>query len=109
MLGITNKKTGVPLFHECDFILGDNNSIVIVVPTQIPKDLPITLEVHRDNLIFRSGEDMVGNMPCRRTDILQRIVSKARIGLIEFLNGVPKFPVYISAVANVEIAFEVAS
>lgn len=96
------------MFHKCDFILGENDSIVIVVPTQIPKELPITLEVHKNMIVFLSGEMRLGDMPCERLDIMQRIVSKARIGLIEFLNGVPKFPAYISAVANVSIAMEAA-
>jgi hypothetical protein len=96
------------VFSNCEFILGENDSIVIIVPTQIPKGLPITLEVHRDKIVFLSGEQQVGNMVCGRLDILQRIVSKAKVGLIEFLNGVPKFPAYISAVANVSVASEAA-
>lgn len=96
------------MFHKCDFILGENDSIVIIVPTQIPKELPITLEVHKNMIVFLAGEMKVGDMSCERLDILQRIVSKARIGLIEFLNGVPRFPAYISAVANVSIAMEAA-
>lgn len=96
------------MFNNCDFILGENDSIVIIVPTQIPKNLPITIEVSRDGLSFLSGEQVVGAISCRRIDILQRIVSKARIGLIEFLNGVPKFPAYISAVANVSVLSEAA-
>ena len=96
------------MFHQCDFILGENDSIVIVVPTQIPKGLPITVEVHRDMIVFLSGDVKVGDMPCGRLDILQRIVSKAKVGLIEFLNGVPRFPAYISAVANVSVAMEAA-
>lgn len=91
------------MFNQCDFILGENNSIVIIVPTQIPKDLPIVIEVRQDAIVFRSGENMVADIPCGRLDILQRIVSKTKIGLIEFLNGVPKFPAYISAVASVEV------
>lgn len=91
------------MFKSCDFILGDNDSIVIIVPTQLPKDLPLTLEVHNKGIIFRSGEEEVGDIACDRTDVLQRLVSKARVGMIEFLNGVPRFPAYISAVANIEI------
>ena len=96
------------MFSECDFILGENNSIVIIIPIQIPKDFPIVIEVRRNAIVFRSGEDMVAHISCPRLDILQRIVSKTKIGLIEFLNGVPKFPAYISAVASVEVACEAA-
>ncbi len=91
------------MFNSCDFILGDNDSIVIVVPTQLPKDLPLTLEVHNKGIIFKSGESEVGDIACDRADVLQRLISKAKVGMIEFLNGVPKFPAYISAVANIEI------
>ncbi len=97
------------MFNNCDFILGENGSIVIIVPTQIPKDLPITIQVNRDSLVFMSGEEEVGNIPCGQRDVLQRIVSKAKIGLIEFLHGVPRFPAYISAVAHVEVVQGVAA
>lgn len=96
------------MLKSCDFILGDNDSIIIVVPTQFSKDVPLTLEVHNGNIIFRSGELEVGDIVCDRIDILQRLVSKAKVGLIEFLNGVPRFPAYISAVARIEVMLEAA-
>lgn len=91
------------MFNSCDFILGDNDSIVIVVPTQLPKDQPLTVEVHNKGIIFRSGEEEVGDICCERSDVLQRLISKAKVGMIEFLNGVPRFPAYISAVAAIEV------
>jgi len=91
------------MFKSCDFILGEHDSIVIVVPTQLPKDLPLTVEVHNKGIIFRSGEEEVGDIACDRVDVLQRLVSKAKVGMIEFLNGVPRFPAYISAVAAIEV------
>ncbi|MFA7276320.1 MAG: hypothetical protein WC043_05915 [Pseudobdellovibrionaceae bacterium] len=97
------------MFQSCDFILGDNGSIVIVIPTQLPKDQPLTLEVYSHGIIFRSGETAVGDISCDRSDILQRIIDKARIGMIEFLNGIPKFPAYITAVADVEVMCGVAA
>lgn len=96
------------MFNNCDFILGENDSIVIVIPTQLPKDLPLTLEVHRETIVFRSGEEQVADIKCLRLDILQRLVSKAKVGLIEFLNGVPRFPAYITAVADIEVMLEAA-
>ena len=98
------------MLNSCDFILGENDSIVIVLPTQLPKGLPLTLEVHNGNIVFRSGEFVVvGDIACPRTDILQRLVNKAKVGLIEFLNGVPRFPAYITAVANIEVMYEQAA
>lgn len=97
------------MFHQCDYILGEHDSIVIVVPERLPKDLPLTLEVHRGGIVFRSGEEAVADVVCERVDILQRLVSKARVGLVEFLNGAPSFPAYISAVADVEVRIGAAA
>ncbi len=91
------------MFKSCDFILGDNNSIVIIVPTCLPKDQPLTVEVHNRGIVFRSGEEALGDISCDRIDVLQRLVSKAKVGMIEFLNGAPSFPAYISAVAAIEV------
>ncbi len=91
------------MLNNCDFLLGENDSIVIVVPTAFPKTAPLTCEVHKFGLIFKSGEETVGDVTCHRKDILQRLITKAKVGLVEFANGVPKFPVYITSVANVEV------
>jgi hypothetical protein len=93
------------MFNSCDFILGDNDSIVIVVPTQLPKDLPLTVEVHNKGIIFRSGEEEVGDISCDSKDVMQRLMNKAKVGMIEFANGIPRFPAYISSVANIEVRF----
>lgn len=97
------------MFSQCDFILGENDSIVIVVPDQLPKDMPLTLEVHNRGIVFRSGEDQIADVACERSDILQRLVTKTKVGMVEFLNGIPRFPAYISAVANIEVMIEAAA
>ena len=97
------------MFNQCDFILGENDSIVIVVPDQLPKDLPLTLEVHNRGIVFRSGEDLLADVACECSDVLQRLVTKTKVGMVEFLNGIPRFPAYISAVADIEVMIEAAA
>lgn len=97
------------MFEKCDFILGENDSIVIVVPGQLPKGLPLTLEIHSDMLLFRSGENAIGGYSGARRDVIQRLMGRAKVGLIEFLNGVPSFPAYITAVAEVAIIRQAAA
>ncbi|HNQ92877.1 MAG TPA: hypothetical protein PKI93_08110 [Alphaproteobacteria bacterium] len=97
------------MFSQCDFILGENDSIVIVVPGQLPKDMPLTLEVHNRAIVFRSGDDPIADVACEHREILQRLVTKTKVGMVEFLNGIPKFPAYISAVANIEVMIEAAA
>ena len=91
------------MLESCDFILGENNSIVIVVPTELPKDAPLICEVHKFGLVFKSGEDCIGNVTCHRRDILNRFIGKAKVGFIEFVQGAPKFPAYITSVANIQV------
>ena len=91
------------MLNNCDFILGENNSIVIVVPTEFPKSGPLTCEVHKFGLIFRMNDEAIGDITCHRRDILQRLVDKARVGLIEFMQGAPKFPAYITSVADIQV------
>lgn len=91
------------MFNNCDFILGDDDSIVIVVPTRLPKDLPLTIEVHERTIIFKSGRKEIGDIFCNNKDILQRLMNKASVGMIELLNGIPKFPTYIAAVAEIKV------
>jgi len=100
-------ETGV--FDNCDFLLGESDSIVVIVPQSLPKDMPLVIEVHRNGLVFLSGEDLLGEVPCSRMEVLQRLVSKAKVGLVEFLQGAQQFPAYISAVASVEVKIEAAA
>ncbi len=91
------------MINNCDFILGENDSIVIVVRSLLPKGEPLTCEVHKTELVFRSGERPLGNVACQNNDVLSRLITKAKVGFVEFINGAPKFPVYISSVANIEV------
>lgn len=89
------------MFRKCDFLLGDNNSIVIVVPEFLPKDAPLSIEVEGHSLKFISGGDVVADIPYVHSDILGRLASKAKVGIVEFMKGMGQFPAYISVVAKV--------
>ncbi|MAF68385.1 MAG: hypothetical protein CMH25_03460 [Micavibrio sp.] len=82
--------------------MGENDSIIVVVPESVPKDLPLTLEVHEDSISFLSGNRVFATVGCHQEHILTRLLAKAKVGLIEFLNGKPSFPAYISIVADVQ-------
>lgn len=92
------------MLTSCDYILGKNGSIVVVVPEQLPRMGAVSLEVHDDLILFRSGGELIGNVPCERQDILDRLVQNKKVGLVEFADGVPRFPAYITAVADVDAA-----
>lgn len=91
------------MFNKCDFLLGDNNSIVIIVPEFLPKDQKLTVEVENSSLCFKSGEDTVASIAYVSREILGRLMGKAKVGIVEFMKGTGKFPAYISVVADVKI------
>ena len=90
------------MFERCSFIMGEDDSIIVVVPQSLPKELPLTLEIHEESIAFLSGNRVVADVRCTRQDILSRLLSKAKVGLIEFINGKPSFPAYISTVADIQ-------
>lgn len=92
------------MFNRCDFLMGENDSIVIAVPNRVPKDNNLTLVVYRDGLMFYHGDEVIiGDVPCEHREVLKRLVNKQRVGLIEVIENEPTFPVYIAAVANVTL------
>ncbi len=102
------KRIGLEMFERCSFIMGEDDSIIVVVPQSLPKELPLTLEVHNESISFLSGDRVVANVHCTRQDVIARLLSKAKVGLIEFINGKPSFPAYISTVADVQRGVQAA-
>jgi hypothetical protein len=96
------------LFEQCDYILGKSGSVVLVVPAQLPKEETIMLEIHTNGIIFRYGDEELANLPLPRQDVLQALVNRGRVGIVEYVESKPSFPAYISAVAHIEVMREVA-
>lgn len=99
----TIESVGVPVFERCDFILGKgNNSIVIVVPGELPRHDGLTLRLEGDNIVFCSGDESFASVEVLRRDIIDRLAEHSQVGLIETPDGKPSFPTYITAVANIK-------
>lgn len=92
------------MFNRCDFLMGENDSIVIAVPNLLPKGIPLTLHVHRNGLVFRHGDETIGDVPCGHLEVFKRLSRREKVGLIEVTNEVPSFPIYIAAVADIHMA-----
>ena len=89
------------MFERCNFIMGDDGSILIIVPVNIPKDEPLTIEVSPTHLMFRLGEEMFADIECGKQDVYERLLTKQKVGLVEITEENPDFPPYISLVANI--------
>jgi hypothetical protein len=91
------------VFNDCEFIIGHDNSLVVIVPQNVPKDDALTMRIV-DNVVsfYKSDEVLFGRVICVCPKTLRCLRKKTRIGLIEAINGRPQFPVYIAATARVE-------
>ncbi|MAM35183.1 MAG: hypothetical protein CMH28_08925 [Micavibrio sp.] len=89
------------MFERCSFIMGDDESILIIVPVNIPKDEPLTIEVSPTHLMFRLGEELFADIECCKRDVYERLLTKQKVGLVEITEESPDFPPYISLVAAI--------
>ena len=98
------KEQADEVFDRCDFIMGKkNNSIVIVVPSELPKDDPLTLKLKGQNIVFCSGDESFAEVEVVHQQVLDRLASHQQVGMIEAFDGPPTFPAYITAVANIMV------
>lgn len=94
-------------FNRCDFLMNKrNNSVVVVVPQQLPKDGSLTLQLKGHDIIFRSGDEDYTKVKVFDKSVIDRLAEHQQVGIIEADDGKPQFPAYITAVANIEKAVE---
>jgi len=92
------------MFNSCEFIIGKDKSLVVVVPQSVPKGVAITMRVVGNAVFFyKNDESLFGRVICECTKTLRCLRKKKRVGLIEALDGAVKFPVYIAAIANIHV------
>ena len=90
-------------FNKCNFLLNKkNNSVVVIVPQQLPKDADLTLRLDGYVIIFRSGDQDYTKVKVFDKNVIHRLSEHQQVGIIEAENGEPQFPAYITAVANIE-------
>ncbi len=90
------------MFNKCDFLIGDDKSVVVVVPQAVPKGEQLTIRISDDVVSFyKAGEILFGRVECACVKTLRCLRKKQRVGLIEALDGKMSFPVYIAATAKI--------
>ena len=100
-----NSHSEIQPFNRCDFLLSKrNNSVVVIVPQQLPKDNNLTLRLDGHNIIFRSGDEDYTKVKVFDRSVIDRLAEHQQVGIIEADNGKPQFAAYITAVAHIEQA-----
>lgn len=91
------------MFNRCDFLLGKDSSVVIVIPAHLPKAETYTVSVSDRDIRFRAGYDHVAEIPYHDGEVYQRIAQNVQIGLLEYLPGNGELPAHITHFAYVEV------
>ena len=90
------------MFEEVEFLLGNGESIVIVIPAALPRAQTYTVTVTNDNLKFRADSDEIAMMAYPGGEIYQRLVRNSQVGLVEYTDQ-GHFPNRITNLAYVEV------
>ncbi len=90
------------MFERCDFVMGRDNSIVIVIPEMLPRAETYTVSVSSQDIKFRADYDNIAEMFYHDSEVFKRIASATQVGLVEY-PGTGDFPMHITNVAYVEV------
>jgi hypothetical protein len=91
------------MFERCDFLLGEGNSVVIVIPAHLPDADTYTVAVTANVMKFMADYDDIAEMAYPGGEIFERIANHTQIGLVEYSPNHEGFPNDITNVAYVEI------
>jgi len=89
-------------FERCDFMLGRDNSVVIVIPANLPRAETYTVSVSDKDIKFRADYNCIAQMKYQGGEVFKRIASVIQVGLVEY-PGLGDFPAHITNVAYVEV------
>lgn len=82
--------------------MGDEQSIAIVIPAELPASETYTVSVSESDVRFRAGYNEIATIPLEHSEVFRRLSDKTQVGLVEYPEGQP-FPDCITAVAYVEL------
>lgn len=94
---------GTMSFNRCDFLLGKDDSVVIVIPAHLPKAETYTVSVSDHDIRFRAGYEKVAEMSYPGGDVFRKIANNTQVGLMEYPPDGGEFPGVITQLAYVEV------
>lgn len=90
------------MFERCEFIMGHDNSMVIVLPGMLPSEpQPYTVSATPTHIKIKAGYDQIALFPYHNEEVFQRLIHFSQVGIVEYPPG-ESFPACITAVAYVE-------
>lgn len=90
------------MFERCEFLMGDGQSVLIVIPAHLPYADNYTVSVTDDRIKFMAGYDDIAEMDYPGGEVFARLANNTQVGILEYPPG-EDFPPGISNVAYVEV------
>ena len=90
------------MFDSCDFLLGKDQTIIIVIPAHLPKAETYTVSVTDSQIRFKADYENIAEVTYQGGEVFKRIIGHTQIGLVEYPPNGP-FPDCITQVAYVEV------
>lgn len=90
------------MFEKCAFVMGEGNSIYIVVPMELPEGKSVTVSVSEKDIRFKSGRNHLAEIAYDNAEVYSRLSRFSQVGLMEYPEG-EAYPNCITAIAYVEL------
>jgi hypothetical protein len=90
------------MFDRCDFLVGQDNSMVIVLPGLLPKGVSsYTVSASPSEISIKAGFNEIARFPYKNENVFRILTMSSQVGIVEYP---PKevFPNAITALAYVE-------
>jgi hypothetical protein len=98
-----NDKGVCIVFSECGFLLGEDNSIVIVIPAHLPEAENYTVTITPENIKFRAGYNDVAELRYPGGELFKRLAHSVQVGLVEYEPGIEDMPKNFTNLAYIEV------
>ena len=90
------------MFERCDFLLGENDSVVIVVRSHLPDAETYTVSVCDENIRFKAGYEKIAEISYQGGEVFRRIANHTQVGMVVYEEG-ETLPSHLTHVAYVEV------
>jgi len=90
------------LFNRFDFMMGEGNNIVMIIPGMLPHADTYTVSISENDIDIKAGYDKIASVPYENEEVYQRIANNVQIGVVEY-DDPSTFPSHITKVAYVEV------
>lgn len=90
------------MFDRCDFLMGQGDSMVIVLPGLLPKDVDnYTVSASPAEIRIKAGFNEIARFPYNNDRVFHLLTTRSQVGIVEYPPN-ETFPNEITALAYVQ-------